>query len=63
MSEPIYFSIVDRNSWKTRVCVYGKRVKRHVSTGKWIPSLRKDREGGGGEKRSRRLIIHHEAKL
>lgn len=62
MSEPIYFSIVDRNSWKTRVYVCGKRVKRHVSPGKWIPSLRKDREGGG-EKRSRRLIIHHEAKL
>lgn len=32
------------------VCVYGKRVKRHVSTGKWIPSLRKDREGGRGKK-------------
>ena len=22
MSEPIYFSIVDRNSWKTCVCVW-----------------------------------------
>lgn len=50
MSEPIYFSIVDRNSWKTRVYVCGKRVKRHVSPGKWIPSLRKDREGGEGKK-------------
>lgn len=48
-----------------RVC--GERVKRHVSAGKWIPSLRKDREGergrGEGKKRSRRLIIHHEVKL
>lgn len=64
-SEPIYFSIVDRNSWKT--CVCGERVKGHVSAGKWIPSLRKDREGergrGEGKKRSRRLIIHHEVKL